>query len=1363
MDDLDKILDESSTAAPQLTSQASTTPAGTSGVNPASIENDDDFLAFLNDPDPVSITPMKKSGDASQNCQTFDDSEDFLEWLQDSPRTDKKKTLTKNTDIDLNTPKSPWKPSESFIETSKHLHRENHDTSKESMDNFFNDVFGSPNQSTKSNKANDNYESDECDTDTFDEKIAGIIQSSFPDIQLLRQLIWKEGKVPQAYRGQVWSLLLNESCVEDEEVRNFSAASVGFSDFETVASDCSAVISSSGVTLSAEEAERAREDMQDILVLYCQRRSIPYNPILCRLLCPLIVTQNRVSRTLASSCFYSLVSMFIPLINLNPIAYQMGACVTHSLTRQLLAYHSPALVLHLDRVLPHWCDPAAEITAHQSVSIAAVHKRNNELDELERELGLDVLDDSMAAASGSAGMAGEHIESALPSREAARLNARHGRNNSNNNSAHGGSAGVFGKGCLPTHWIVGLFSGSVPPAQAAMLLDWAVLAETPFAGVYLTAALLKIYSHSLLKLPGPRIRQWFEEVAMNKTDWYRNISVSVPDSVEKSVDGIEVKFIPDDWSIFTKGWIHCTTALMRSTPCDLKNTVTRTPEWAQLKAEERTAKSASSASTATAPALESAASTPVGIVGRLSPFNSSNNLTSASDGIGGDLDDSSSRHSTARSGHSEGIASAEDSEAGKSTFMSQFRRLSLFQTDSAASADAASAKTPFSKLRSYPHEKLNNGHPGAPLCITAAVDEVIPCICTNRRRALAPENLIEIFYSIAFCPSAERDRLPIILSPQCFENQVFYFGIDCRSEVERCVGQFPKAYAFDPAALEDADEVTKLLDMVETMAASAHLCLIGPGEDFLRWSFEQANSRRSGNRKTDAPQLALAIEESAAKVNAVAMFFLKRSFKHVSILDGGFIAAAKYLNQPNSPLSLTAALVDCNRAALESLLGIAPALPPTGTTAKRDSIVSYLTETTASAPSKLLSVGTYFKGSRSASPVPTPPTPSTPTLATTGPATPPSTQSVPPAAPTTSNIGNISSSATSTSTAAAGGGGEGGGADGAEVSSTKQLFSAWGKKITMFSTSSLESIKKAASVISAGGENTPQSSAAESTAATKSTTPASGASTGACVGVEEYEDDGMGPKTFADTTGVKISRTDKEREQALSLHRMAGLCKGDKVVISRQSLPGAILFPSIKYKEVLVDVTTQTAASATTPSSSGTAGTAGAAGAGGSDSKQENVESIDKVEKMSNEEAENAKSETEAITDESAPAPAPTPASASASAPAALVGEAVVGEAVVGKTAKVAQQLQVHRYLVVSRERFIVLDAGGGGVGSEASVKSNRHLTELIKMTFKKKDPELVTLFFVSPDAPQGKPRQYRVSKRQEFVTALQKNMERFR
>jgi hypothetical protein len=80
-----------------------------------------------------------------------------------------------------------------------------------------------------------------------------------------------------------------------------------------------------------------------------------------------------------------------------------------------------------------------------------------------------------------------------------------------------------------------------------------------FSGVYLGAALLKIFEHSLLKLSGPRIRQWLEEVGMNKPDWYRNLSVSVPEEVEKSVSGGDVKFLPDDWAVFTKGWIHCTT------------------------------------------------------------------------------------------------------------------------------------------------------------------------------------------------------------------------------------------------------------------------------------------------------------------------------------------------------------------------------------------------------------------------------------------------------------------------------------------------------------------------------------------------------------------------------------------------------------------------------------------------------------------------------------------------------------------------------------------------------------------------------------------------------------------------------------
>lgn len=41
-------------------------------------------------------------------------------------------------------------------------------------------------------------------------------------------------------------------------------------------------------------------------------------------------------------------------------------------------------------------------------------------------------------------------------------------------------------------------------------------------------------------------------------------------------------------------------------------------------------------------------------------------------------------------------------------------------------------------------------------------------------------------------------------------------------------------------------------------------------------------------------------------------------------------------------------------------------------------------------------------------------------------------------------------------------------------------------------------------------------------------------------------------------------------------------------------------------------------------------------------------------------------------------------------------------------------------------------------------------------MTFKKKDPELVTLFVVSSVDDQAKTKQYRVSKYKDFVMTLQ-------
>jgi hypothetical protein len=100
--------------------------------------------------------------------------------------------------------------------------------------------------------------------------------------------------------------------------------------------------------------------------------------------------------------------------------------------------------------------------------------------------------------------------------------------------------------------------------------------------------------------------------------------------------------------------------------------------------------------------------------------------------------------------------------------------------------------------------------------------------------------------------------------------------------------------------------------------------------------------------------------------------------------------------------------------------------------------------------------------------------------------------------------------------------------------------------------------------------------------------------------------------------------------------------------------------------------------------------------------------------------------------------------------------------------------LLLPRYLVVTKERLIVLDSGGGGIGTEATVKSNHHLTELVKLTFRKRDPESLTLHVTNcsgvasedvrslDEKSRGtvpiatKSKNYRVTKRDEIVDVLQ-------
>ena len=156
------------------------------------------------------------------------------------------------------------------------------------------------------------------------------------------------------------------------------------------------------------------------------------------------------------------------------------------------------------------------------------------------------------------------------------------------------------------------------------------------------------------------------------------------------------------------------------------------------------------------------------------------------------------------------------------------------------------------------------------------------------------------------------------------------------------------------------------------------------------------------------------------------------------------------------------------------------------------------------------------------------------------------------------------------------------------------------------------------------------------------------------------------------------------------MHKLGGLRKGDRVIISREHLPGAVLFPAMKYKDIKPDNGDSQSTVSALPSSEGANDADAAAPVSGGDSGVG----------------------TEGAGSSSESSGADITNSTNGSADAGEEASNSKSAAASSDPTQPRQQL-VHRFLVVTRERFIVLDSNGGGIGSEASVKSNHHLTEV--------------------------------------------------
>merc|ERR1711871_24565 len=157
---------------------------------------------------------------------------------------------------------------------------------------------------------------------------------------------------------------------------------------------------------------------------------------------------------------------------------------------------------------------------------------------------------------------------------------------------------------------------------------------------------------------------------------------------------------------------------------------------------------------------------------------------------------------------------------------------------------------------------------------------------------------------------------------------------DCRSEEEKNLGRFPKAFDMNADFIVDSEEVSMLLETLQPLANSVHLCIIGAGEVAVRnrtrkefaskrslWEFAALDEReKEKSRLHEEQEIERVVEEDLAKLNGAAMFFIKRGFSKVSILHGGFLNAAKYLLRDDSALNMDNALVDVDERSIYNIL-----------------------------------------------------------------------------------------------------------------------------------------------------------------------------------------------------------------------------------------------------------------------------------------------------------------------------------------------------------------------------------------------------------------------------------------------------------
>jgi hypothetical protein len=447
---------------------------------------------------------------------------------------------------------------------------------------------------------------------------------------------------------------------------------------------------------------------------------------------------------------------------------------------------------------------------------------------------------------------------------------------------------IRARGCLPSSWLLSLLSGdeesSLPPAWMGPVWDWILTAETsrsvPF---FLALAVLERASDGLMLLMGETLRQ-----------------------------GLVQAFVLDDQADrdWLAAWWPAAQALRSATPASVLEQLDKAEDEAVqqtlIRRQERVEAEATAKLAAQAAAYQEAQ--------ELRAEKARKRLTRAR------LVAFYRKHAPDKEGNIDTIL---ETYAEKLEILDAklFKKYGESFNPSIPTKRASATTRKVTGVEQVAPAKHIDGLAASKtdqVSVLVKASEVLPVICWSKEAA-------------SMRGANRRSRRPHAPSGLPLR----FFLVDSRSEeAAEDQGRFPTSVSLGPEAMLDPDRLQKNEERFESLRGAIHIVVMGEGFSAIPKLYDQKLS----------PKLKEAMTQDDSRTNICALFFVKKGFPFVSILDGGFAAAHSWLVRegPNHHLETSSVLMDYD--AERSLFGQMEKLHGASTTEKAQRAMAGLME-----------------------------------------------------------------------------------------------------------------------------------------------------------------------------------------------------------------------------------------------------------------------------------------------------------------------------------------------------------------------------------------------------------------------------------